>query len=98
MYSYFIETMQLKVKKMTTSAKNFINSYKKLLKQSSGKNDLEHGKSDLKEGKTHHILVHGSISRSTSYIHDKHGNELQLYLNDDAGTCTICGTYDWEVV
>ena len=82
---------------MTTSNKNFIASYKKLLKQSSGKNDLEYDKVGLKEEKPHHVLVHGSIAVSNGCIYDKHGNERQLYLNDDAGTCTICGTYDWDV-
>lgn len=82
---------------MTNSTKNFINSYKKLLKKSSGKNELECGKGGLKEGNPHHVIVHGSIAGSTSYIYDEYRSERQLYLNDNDGTCTICGTYEWEV-
>ncbi|QQM15503.1 hypothetical protein BECP10_00014 [Escherichia phage vB_EcoS-BECP10] len=82
---------------MNTSNKNFITSYKKLLKERLGKKDLGHDKMGFKEGNPHHVLVTGSISGSTSYIYDEHGNERQLYLNDDSGTCTICGTYAWEV-
>lgn len=97
MYINLIETKRLKVNKMTNSTKNFITSYNKLLKERIGKNDLECGKGDLKEEKPHHVIVHGSIACSTGYIYDENGNERQLYLNDDAGTCTICGTYTWEV-
>lgn len=82
---------------MTTSTKKFITSYNKLLKERIGKNDLNHNENYLREENPLHVIVHGSIAGSGGYIYDDNGNELNLYINDGAATCTICGVYKWEV-